>query len=162
MDNNRTAKIGNIYFIQNTVTGNVKIGKSINPEQRLVNMQSGSDCPLRLLFSIPVHDMATEEKLLHEKFAAYRLNGEWFRYEGEVSCYLHDLIQKRVKTSQEWKIEQECLRKEAIYASQKPNKKQKIQIELQFKRQLNRDQERKLRKKLRRQSRRQQMRKLRY
>jgi hypothetical protein len=143
--------IGHIYFIQNAVTGNVKIGRAKDVTKRLQALQTASDCPLRLLFSLDVHQMVTEERILHERFSDYHITGEWFRYEGELYGYIQALIWGRVKTAREWKIEQEFARKELIYNAKKSKKPQKAPTSVRLARQLAKKEARKLRRKLRKQ-----------
>lgn len=79
---------GWIYFIQNTVTGNIKIGKSLDPEDRLRNIQTGNDCLLEIVHKVFVKDMETEEVYYHNKFAHLRLLGEWFKCGPELKEFL--------------------------------------------------------------------------
>ena len=72
-----------IYFIQNEVTKNVKIGHSDQVEARLRQLQQGNDCPLKL---IAVLDGGKElEQRYHSTWDAYRItdygdhgSDEWF------------------------------------------------------------------------------------
>lgn len=66
-----------IYFIQNAEANVVKIGVSVDPEQRLASLQTAHHSPLKLLGSIP--GGFSEESELHRRFASFRLHGEWFR-----------------------------------------------------------------------------------
>ena len=63
------------YFIQEAISGRVKIGKADSPEQRLRELQTGN--PERL-FVIGLLS-GNRERELHEMFAAERLHGEWFQ-----------------------------------------------------------------------------------
>lgn len=64
------------YFIANETTGAVKIGTSVDPDERLAQLQTGSDCPLRLLGS--VSGGRDVERLLHSVLKEFHLRGEWF------------------------------------------------------------------------------------
>lgn len=88
-------EIGHIYFISNTVTENIKIGRAVNVEKRMANLQTATDCQLELLYSFPVHDPAAAEKELHEKFSAYLVRGEWYRFEGDVRRYVEALLDRQ-------------------------------------------------------------------
>lgn len=62
------------YFIQHPKTGLIKIGKSMRPEDRLIQLECGAGAKLKLLGSV----VGDKEKELHEKFAHLRQRGEWF------------------------------------------------------------------------------------
>ena len=65
-----------IYFI---AQGDkyVKIGVAQNPEQRLVELQTGNPYKLRLMVAFP--GGKEEEAWIHKQFECGRLRGEWFR-----------------------------------------------------------------------------------
>ena len=67
-----------LYIIQSNVTGAVKIGRSSNPEKRLLELQTGSPHRLRLLASFEGRGDA--ELMLHQSVDRFRLKikGEWF------------------------------------------------------------------------------------
>ncbi len=77
-----------IYFIQNEVTKNIKIGKSNNPLKRLSSLMTGSAESLILLRVID-GDRA-EEKKLHEMFSDYRIRGEWFRDNEQITNFINN------------------------------------------------------------------------
>lgn len=62
------------YFILNTETKLIKIGKSIRPEQRLKDIQGMAGAKLEMLAVI---DKNIESEL-HVHFKKYRCTGEWF------------------------------------------------------------------------------------
>ena len=72
-----------VYAIRNTVTGNVKLGISRDPEARLKQLQTGNDCRLELVAMRPAAARFADEKALHNANAHARLSGEWF--DGSVS-----------------------------------------------------------------------------
>lgn len=73
----RRPKAGVVYFIQDAVTADVKIGFCLmQPEKRLAALQTGNANPLRLLGHVPGTD--AHEKGLHRRFAAFRRAREWF------------------------------------------------------------------------------------
>jgi hypothetical protein len=71
-------EVGYIYFLE--AGPYIKIGKSINPDQRLkqISPKMPFDCEFKEIF--PSMFMSLAEKLLHEKFKKYRVNGEWFDF----------------------------------------------------------------------------------
>lgn len=65
-----------IYFVEDSVSGLIKIGYSCDPARRMVKMQSDSPGELRLL-AVMAGCRATERDL-HARFADQRRRGEWF------------------------------------------------------------------------------------
>lgn len=75
---------GIIYFIQNTETKNIKIGRTDDDiETRLTSLQVGNDCPLLLLRTIECNSRIIE-KQLHEMLLEYHVRGEWFRIDENI------------------------------------------------------------------------------
>jgi hypothetical protein len=72
------------YFISDGQR--VKIGKSRNPPSRLAQLQTSHAAQLTLLLSIE----EDEEKTLHQRFAAFRLRGEWFTLSPEILAFIDD------------------------------------------------------------------------
>lgn len=71
-----------IYFIQAGHDGPIKIGKAVDPQQRLRTLQTGTHETLRLLAVIPGdHEREAE---IHRRLAAHRQRGEWFAATAEV------------------------------------------------------------------------------
>ena len=64
-----------LYFVE--MAGHVKIGIARDWKKRLASMQTGSPLPIRRLLIIKT--AACMEAILHTKFAAHRIRGEWFR-----------------------------------------------------------------------------------
>lgn len=85
--------LGFVYFIQRGERGDIKIGYSDKPGRRLSALQTGSPEPLHLLATLP-GDMALEREL-HRRFAAHRLNGEWFRPAAEIFTFVAEQLAKR-------------------------------------------------------------------
>lgn len=73
-----------VYFISDG--RRVKIGVTRDLPARLRKLQTGN--PLTLSVVKTVIGDQNEEYHLHERFAAYRLSGEWFRIEGDLASYL--------------------------------------------------------------------------
>lgn len=71
-----------VYVIINSTKDICKIGYSKNPYRRLSDVQVGNHLKLRLYLVFKGgHDT---EKRLHAKYRNYRMNGEWFRFEGDL------------------------------------------------------------------------------
>jgi hypothetical protein len=70
-----------IYFLQDTVTQEIKIGDSKkSPEQRRRDCQTGN--PHKLILLGTITGRREDEDCYHGKFAQHRLEGEWFK--GEI------------------------------------------------------------------------------
>lgn len=80
---------GYIYFILDRSKNAVKIGFSIDPTSRLAAIQSSNPAPLVLVATIEGN--MRREKLYHDLFAAYRLNGEWFTLSTELRSFIVEL-----------------------------------------------------------------------
>jgi hypothetical protein len=78
-----------IYFIRDSVTGNIKLGHSKSPGKRLSGLQTSTAHALILLAVID--GGPDEERRLHRDFAAERLRGEWFRPDGRLGEYVASL-----------------------------------------------------------------------
>jgi len=95
-----TEKEGYIYFIH--CRGYIKIGKSVEPENRLLALQGGNPFPLKILLLIDVPNMNKYEKAFHKHFTDYRIpSTEWFIIKEKL---LEFLIQNGVKFSKDEKI----------------------------------------------------------
>ncbi len=81
----RAKILSKIYFIQSG-NGPIKIGYSIQIENRLPTMQSGNPCPLTLLKT--VFGGQSEELAIHRKFKAIRIRGEWFEPTSELLNFI--------------------------------------------------------------------------
>lgn len=67
-----------VYAIRNTATGNIKLGISRNPEQRLKQLQTGNDCKLELVAYSKAENRFKDETALHHAHSAAHIRGEWF------------------------------------------------------------------------------------
>src|SRR5436853_7688747 len=72
------------YFIQKGEYGPVKIGRAAYPSKRLRELQVANPEKLQLLCTID----GDHEAELHCLFDSYRLEGEWFRYDGAVAAWI--------------------------------------------------------------------------
>jgi excisionase family DNA binding protein len=72
-----------VYFIGGE-TGPVKIGKAMNPEGRLRDLQCGYPFELKILAL--VEGSTGVEQGYHRQFAHCRLNGEWFERTPEIEA----------------------------------------------------------------------------
>ena len=85
-----------VYFIQGKITRFVKIGWTVNPDQRLAGMQANSPDKLTLLKVIKGD--IPYEKHLHKQFASIRNHGEWFYPSRGLMAFIQSL--KGLKTNE--------------------------------------------------------------
>lgn len=78
-----------VYFIQSGVNGPIKIGKAINPESRLAELQVGSPFALRLIGATP-GDVSAEHAL-HVRFREDHIRGEWFHPSATLLAYIAEV-----------------------------------------------------------------------
>lgn len=76
-------KPGFIYLIRARETDRYKIGLTTrHPEARLSELNSSqSPFPLELVDWFETDNVTDDEGYLHEKFASYRVHGEWFEFD---------------------------------------------------------------------------------
>lgn len=87
----RRKNISKTYFILNTETRLIKIGKSINPDQRLKDIQGMAGAKLKMMAVI---DKNIEHEL-HIYFKEYRRIGEWFDdSKGVIADFIKQLTNK--------------------------------------------------------------------
>lgn len=65
-----------VYVIGGDGLPHVKIGTSINPRERLRQLQPGAPVRLELLWTVPGD--STLERQIHARLDAHRSYGEWF------------------------------------------------------------------------------------
>ena len=76
-----------VYFIE--AGPFVKIGFSMDAENRMAQLQCGSPYALKIVARMS--GTFEDEQTLHRRFAEYRANGEWFRNEGALAEYIGSL-----------------------------------------------------------------------
>ncbi len=74
-----------VYAIKNTDTGNIKLGISKNPEQRLKQLQTGCDGKLELVAYRKADNRYQDELQLHTENKQYAIHGEWFTEEAKFN-----------------------------------------------------------------------------
>lgn len=91
---------GSFVYLIETALGQIKIGCSRWPEQRLQTFVANSPCPLRLIAKWPGEQ--TDERKLHQRFVAQRWHNEWFRYEGDIVAFVEQKRGVGVESIPEW------------------------------------------------------------
>ncbi|MCD6293340.1 MAG: GIY-YIG nuclease family protein [Deltaproteobacteria bacterium] len=76
-------------YIETVGLSRVKIGFSVNPEDRVKQLSTGSPTELKLIAKIP--GGANDEKELHEKFKHLLFEKEWFHFTKELQSYIEEL-----------------------------------------------------------------------
>jgi hypothetical protein len=90
-----TASFGYIYaFASPAFPGCIKIGRSIDVERRLAELNTGcAPAPLVVVATAPSFDNVRDEKIAHQYFSNFREAGEFFHLsEEEVKTYFNDTI----------------------------------------------------------------------
>jgi hypothetical protein len=77
-----------IYFIQEPAEDAIKIGYSTEPSRRLSTLQTSHPRDLELLAVWPGDQNL--EKQIHERFAQFRIRGEWFRPAQELLDFISE------------------------------------------------------------------------
>ena len=88
-----------IYVIE-ARGGFIKIGCSERPTDRLAIIRTHSPLPTRLLAVWPGHQAA--ERALHDRFAAQRSHGEWFRVEDAALLFVAEVAGRGLAAIETW------------------------------------------------------------
>lgn len=81
---------GYVYLLQSP-TGAYKIGRTINPANRLKTFTVKLPFEVEYICTIKTPDMVALEQELHARFASKRINGEWFALNDEDIAYIKGL-----------------------------------------------------------------------
>lgn len=85
------AKAGYVYLLQ-SISGHYKIGRTQDPERRVKTFAIQLPFEVEYVCLIETLNMVELEKDLHLRFAAKRLNGEWFDLDAEEVEYIKGLV----------------------------------------------------------------------
>lgn len=78
-----------LYFIRPVgQDGPIKIGVTLNPEQRLTYHRKHSPLPLEYAGRVLLDGAAATERELHRRFSAYRLHHDWFAASPELEAQI--------------------------------------------------------------------------
>lgn len=91
-----------VYLIQVKDTDDFKIGRTeSNPGDRLQQLQVGKLYKLELRGVIETAQSRLQEEELHQQFASYRVEGEWFSFPAIVVQQVIELFDQIDPTSQQ-------------------------------------------------------------
>lgn len=98
-ERDRTPAVGYVYLISDAASGLHKIGRSLDPAGRLIEL-GGKSLPLSLVHKIRCRCYWSAERYLHAAFRGERVHGEWFRLaDGDVAAILSV---SAVETDADW------------------------------------------------------------
>lgn len=78
-----------VYFVQSEHGGEIKIGRADDVARRLAGLQTGR--PDKLVLLAAAQGTLQQERELHERFAAFRVKGEWFSPAPEIMELVRDV-----------------------------------------------------------------------
>ena len=78
-----------IYFVGSREHGVVKIGRTCRLKHRMMTLKNGAPVPVKL-FAV-VFGRPEIEAALHQRFAADRMHGEWFKLSGKIDRCIEDI-----------------------------------------------------------------------
>lgn len=84
-----------IYVIRDESSSAIKVGKSKNPESRLMSHQISNPHKLDLICTYSGHDEDERELHVKLKAAGYHINGEWFKDCGEALRIIQEHFESR-------------------------------------------------------------------
>ena len=90
----------NIYFIGNVEKGEVKIGRSNNPQKRLAELQTANSQNL-VLYGVIDNVTPELENTLHKILSSIRLKGEWFKLTDKLIQFM---VSRTDEISADYKI----------------------------------------------------------
>jgi len=92
------ANEGFVYFIRSGKTHAIKIGFTAGQvEKRLYSLQTAHPFKLELLATLP--GTLEHEKSLHERFASFRLEGEWFQPHPDLLAFISVILKGQSGTT---------------------------------------------------------------
>lgn len=80
---------GYVYLIHAVGTEYYKIGKSINPDRRILQISPKMPFNVKFVRVWRTYFMSLAEKMLHEQYAYCRVNGEWFHLSNDPGVLDH-------------------------------------------------------------------------
>jgi hypothetical protein len=105
-----------VYFILDSASNAVKVGKANNIQERMSDLQTGNPNTLKLIHQIECESEKQSfllEQTLHKKLQGIRLIGEWFRYDESIFADFFD-----DKLNFERTIKRESLEWETLFGTE--------------------------------------------
>ena len=102
------SKEGFVYYIQEEMDGNIKIGWSEDPIKRLQQHQTSNSRELRML--VYVKGSPDYEKEIHRKFQTSKTTGEWFKPDKRLLVHIEKERSKFFEIVQKLSTDYENLR----------------------------------------------------
>lgn len=115
-----------IYFIR-SYNEYVKIGTSIDPEDRKSSLQTAN--PKKLRIQAVLEGSYKTEKGLHDLFEKSRVRGEWFRYTEEIKWYIR-AIQQNPQMNNIYSLYKESQKMRITAKAKRLGKKHKLSTRL--------------------------------
>lgn len=84
-----------VYFVKDTLNGNIKIGYSSTLRTRIAGIKSGDGSNIELLFII--HGDKDTENYYHTKFYHDHIIGDWFRPSEDLMKFINEQLSKTSK-----------------------------------------------------------------
>jgi hypothetical protein len=83
---------GDSLYVAAARGGCFKIGFSCNTQRRLAELRCQTKLPLRLLLAVPIRagNSRWVERRVHERFAAERVDGEWFSPSPRLRAFIRE------------------------------------------------------------------------
>jgi predicted GIY-YIG superfamily endonuclease len=88
----KSDKVSQVYLIRNNNNGQIKIGRSNNPERRLKTLLTSTTDDLEIIKTIPSNSASQMESNLHQKFRHKRINREWFALTEDDIKFIDSLV----------------------------------------------------------------------
>ena len=103
------SKEGFVYYIQEELDGNIKIGWSDDPIKRLTQHQTSNSRELRML--VYVKGSQEYEREIHRKFQTSKTTGEWFKPDKRLLVHIEKERSKFFEIVQKLSTDYENLKK---------------------------------------------------
>lgn len=81
---------GYIYLIEGQ-PNHYKIGKTVNPKERIGTLGVQLPYPIQVIHLIPVDNMTAAEQYLHSQFGDKRIRGEWFELDAQEVAFIKSI-----------------------------------------------------------------------
>lgn len=87
------------YMVHEKYKGAVKIGTTVNKKTRIAKFRNSRNDPRFFILAQERGDGAVERKR-HNQFSNYRIERDWFFFEGELRDYVLSLVQANFHPAQ--------------------------------------------------------------